>query len=225
MTVRVLVAEDQDLVRSGLRLIVEHQDGLEVVAEASDGAQAVAAALGHRPDVILMDIRMPGVDGVEALRRLHRAWPGPAQPPAVLVLTTFDLDEYVLSALDAGAVGYLLKNSSPDTLTAAIRTAAAGGTVLSPAVTDRLVARLRAETAASSGVASGRVDGLTDLDREVLVLVAHGLSNAQIAGRLGCTEVTVKSRVARVLTKLGVDNRVQAAIVAYESGMVRLGLP
>jgi DNA-binding NarL/FixJ family response regulator len=222
MTVRVLVAEDQGLVRSGLCHIINHQDGLAVVAEAADGAQAVAAALGHRPDVVLMDVRMPGVDGVEALRRLRRE----CDPvPAVLMLTTFDLDEYVLSALDAGAVGYLLKTVSPETLAAAVRTAAAGGTVLSPAVTSRLVSRLRPTATASSAAVLEQVDGLTDLDREVLVLVAHGLSNAGIAARLGRTEVTVKSRVARVLTKLGVDNRVQAAMVAYESGLVRLGLP
>jgi DNA-binding NarL/FixJ family response regulator len=225
VTVRVLVADDQDLVRGGLCLIIDRQDGLEVVAEAADGAQAVAAALGHRPDVVLMDIRMPGIDGVQALRQLHRDWSGPGPAPAVVMLTTIDQDESVLAALDAGAVGYLLKTASPETLVAAVHTAAAGGTVLSPTVAARLVTTVQTGTAVTSGVGPELVEGLTDLEREVLVLVAHGLSNAQIAGRLGCTEVTVKSRVGRVLAKLGVDNRVQAAMVAYESGLVRLGLP
>jgi DNA-binding NarL/FixJ family response regulator len=224
--IRVLVVDDQEMIRTALRLIIDRRDDLHVVGEAADGAAAVLAALELRPDVIVMDVRMPGVNGVEATRQLHESWPD-AEPPRVLVLTTFDLDEYVHAALRVGASGFLLKNTSPDQLADGIRTVAAGESMLAPSVTRRLI---RAFTALPSAlvpsaeperpVGTDPIDTLTERERDVLVLLAQGLSNAQIAGQLNVSETNVKSRVRRILNRLGLDNRVQAALLAHESGLL-----
>jgi DNA-binding NarL/FixJ family response regulator len=208
---RILVADDQELVRAGLRMILEAQDDLQVVAEASDGLEAIAAAERTDPDVILMDIRMPNLDGVEATRRLEGR--------RVLILTTFDLDEYVVEALRAGASGFLLKDAPPAELVHAVRVVATGDALLSPSVTrqllDRVVPRLGATQPAPAVLES-----LTDREREVLRLVAQGLSNAEIAERLVVSEATVKTHVSHILEKLDLRDRVQAVVVAYESGLV-----
>ncbi|MGW5683850.1 response regulator [Nonomuraea sp. NPDC003754] len=224
-TVRVLIADDQDLVRAALRAMLDRRPGLEVVGDVADGEQVVAAAVELRPDVVLMDVRMPGMTGIEATGRIVGAWPHPGPAPRVLVLTTFDLDEYVHAALRAGASGFLLKNSSPDQLAHAIRVVAAGEAMLAPAVTQRLIGAfaaippaLLARPAPAEG--AGRLDSLTRRELEVLVLVARGLSNARIAESLKLSEAGVKSRVNRILTRLGLDNRVQAAILAHECGLL-----
>jgi DNA-binding NarL/FixJ family response regulator len=208
---RILIADDQELVRAGLRMILEAQDDLQVVAEASDGLEAIAAAERTDPDVILMDIRMPNLDGVEATRRLEGR--------RVLILTTFDLDEYVVEALRAGASGFLLKDAPPAELVHAVRVVATGDALLSPSVTrqllDRVVPRLGATQPAPAVLES-----LTDREREVLRLVAQGLSNAEIAERLVVSEATVKTHVSHILEKLDLRDRVQAVVVAYESGLV-----
>jgi DNA-binding NarL/FixJ family response regulator len=216
MTVRVLVVDDQEIVRTALRLVIDRREGLSVVGEAGDGEEAVALAAALCPDVVLMDVRMPGTTGVEATRRIVREWPGPGPVPRVLVLTTFDLDEYVHAALRAGAVGFLLKTSRPEQLAAALRAAAEGEPVLSPTVTRRLidtVTALPTPAPAPAGVP------LTEREVQVLVLVARGLSNARIAADLGLSEATVKSRVNRILTRLGLENRVQAALYAHQAGL------
>ncbi|GAA0279521.1 response regulator transcription factor [Actinomadura nitritigenes] len=222
MTVRVLLADDQEMVRAALRVVIDRRDGLAVVGEAADGAEAVAAAARLRPDVVVMDVRMPGVSGVEATRRIMAGpWEGGARP-RVLVLTTFDLDEYVYAALRAGASGFLLKNSPIDQLEHAIRVVAAGEAMLAPSVTRRLVTAFAAappEPAPPAPAAPGRLDGLTGREREVLLLVARGLPNARIAEVLGLSEANVKSRVNRILARLGLENRVQAALLAYEAGL------
>jgi DNA-binding NarL/FixJ family response regulator len=224
--IRVVVADDQELVRSGLRLMIDRRPGMRVVAEAADGSAAVTAAERHHPDVVLMDVRMPGVDGVEATRRIHRDWTSQRPRPRVIVLTTFDLDEYVYAALRAGASGFLLKNCTPAQLIEAIRVVAAGEAMLAPSVTQRLVHAFvhntPAPTAAGSASRRPGLDTLTARERDVLLLVATGLSNAQIAERLGVSEANVKSRVNRILTRLGLDNRVQAAILAYSHGLLPL---
>ncbi|MFI2200150.1 response regulator [Streptomyces sp. NPDC020192] len=224
MTVRVLVVDDQEIVRTALRLVIDRREGLSVVGEAADGEQAVAQAVALCPDVVLMDVRMPGTTGVEATRRIVRDWPGPGPAPRVLVLTTFDLDEYVHAALRAGAVGFLLKNSRPEQLAEALRMAADGETVLAPTVTRRLVDTVTALPAAllptAPTPAPAPLDGtLTEREIQVLVLVARGLSNARIAADLGLSEATVKSRVNRILTRLGLENRVQAALYAHRTGL------
>jgi DNA-binding NarL/FixJ family response regulator len=217
--IRVLVADDQTLVRSGFRMILRCDADLEVVGEAADGVEAVTLARELRPDVVLMDVRMPKVDGIEATRRIMRA----DEPrPRVLVLTTFDLDEYVFAALRAGASGFLLKDAPEEQLLAAIRVAASGGALFSPSVTTRLIERF----AAPDGAETPPVDlaTLTDREREVLVLLARGLSNAEIAAQLVVSDHTVKTHVARILRKLDLRDRTQAVIAAYESGLVRPGL-
>jgi DNA-binding NarL/FixJ family response regulator len=220
MTIRVLVVDDQELVRSGLRMIVDAQPDLEVVAEAADGREGIEACR-CRPDVVLMDIRMPNLDGVEATRRIA----GPDVPVAdrarVLILTTFDLDEYVVDALRAGASGFMIKDAPPADLARAIRVVAAGDAMLAPSVTRRLIGTFvgRGQTLASRAV----LDQLTERELEVLKLLARGLSNAQIAEELVLGEATIKTHVARVLDKLELQNRVQAAILAYETGLVELG--
>ncbi|MEU6997634.1 response regulator transcription factor [Nonomuraea sp. NPDC046570] len=224
--VRVLIADDQELVRAALRVMLDRRADLEAVGEATDGQQAVAAAFELRPDVVLMDVRMPGLTGVEATRRILGDWPHPEPRPRVLVLTTFDLDEYVHAALRAGASGFLLKNASPDQLADAIKVVAAGKAMLAPGVTERLIGAFAAippALLAEPPHRDGAADPLSRLTRrelEVLVLVAKGLSNAQIAKSLDLTEAGVKSRVNRILTRLGLENRVQAAVLAHESGLL-----
>jgi DNA-binding NarL/FixJ family response regulator len=211
--IRVLIVDDEALVRSGLRLILSAAEDLLVVAEAADGAAAVAAVRRHRPDVVLMDVRMPGTDGLTAAEQL-RALP---QPPYVIMLTTFDEDEYVHRALRAGAVGFLLKDTPPTELAGAVRTVAAGNAMLAPTVTRRLLDAFDDRYAGQAAAASARLDVLTDREREVADEVAEGRSNAEIARRLGTTEATVKTHVSRILAKLGLDNRVQAAILVRDA--------
>jgi DNA-binding NarL/FixJ family response regulator len=217
VTIRVLVADDQALVRAGFRMILEAQPDIEVVAEAANGREAVEAAARLRPDVALMDIRMPEMDGLEATRRLA----DPEGPPAVrvVVLTTFDLDEYVYDALAAGASGFLLKDVSRDELVHAVRVVAAGDAMLAPSVTRRLVAEFARQRPAPRPTPS-RLNVLTSREREVLELVARGLSNAEIASRLFVGESTVKSHVAHLLMKLDLRDRIQAVILAHELGIV-----
>jgi DNA-binding NarL/FixJ family response regulator len=210
--VRLVLADDEPLLRRGLRVLIEADGRVEVVGEAADGAELLEVVRVQQPDVVLVDVQMPGVDGLAALRRL-RAWPS---PPAVAVLTTFDLDDYVASALDLGAQGFLLKDSEPDALVRAVLDLAAGGAVLDPRITARLLPRLRG---AGNGLRESRqLQGLSARERQVLLLLAEGRPNGAIAGELGLSEATVKSYVSTVLTKLGVDNRVQAALVVHRVG-------
>ncbi|HEX5919915.1 MAG TPA: response regulator transcription factor [Nocardioides sp.] len=209
--ISVVIADDQPLVRTGLRMILSAEPDIEVVAEASNGTEAIETAARERPDVVLMDVRMPVLDGIEATRVITQT----NAAPRVLVLTTFDLDEVVYDALRAGASGFLLKDAPEERLTTAIRVVAEGGSLFAPSVTKRLIAefsRHRLEPLAST-------DGLTVRETEVLQLMAKGLSNAEIAGHLFVTENTVKTHVARVLMKLGVRDRVQAVVAAYETGL------
>jgi DNA-binding NarL/FixJ family response regulator len=222
MSIRVMIVDDQDLIRTGFRLFLETQSDLEVVGEAGDGEEAIERARELRPDVILMDIRMPRMDGVEAIARLADARIEP--PPRVLVLTTFDLDEYVFGALRAGAAGFLLKDASRERLVEAIRVVHAGDALLSPSVTRRLVEDFAAR-AAPPAPPGALLEDLTPREREVLVLVARGFSNGEIAERLVVTEATVKSHVGGVLFKLGLRDRVQAVVLAYEHGIVVAGDP
>jgi DNA-binding NarL/FixJ family response regulator len=220
VSIRLLIVDDQELVRTGFRLFLETQNDLEVVGEAGDGREAVERARELRPDVVLMDIRMPHMDGVEATARLAEA--GLEPPPRVLVLTTFDLDEYVFGALRAGAAGFLLKDASRERLVEAIRVVHGGEALLSPSITRRLVEDFAARTDPPE-MPSALLDELTPREREVLVLVARGLSNGEIAERLVVTEATVKSHVGHVLLKLGLRDRVQAVVFAYEHGIVVAG--
>ncbi|WP_438484079.1 response regulator [Streptomyces sp. S186] len=230
MTIRVLLADDQEMVRDALRAVIDRRPDFEVVGAAADGAEAVALATELRPDVVVMDVRMPGMNGVEATRRLRADWPHPGPPPRVLVLTTFDLDEYVHAALRAGAGGFLLKNSPPDQLAHALRVVAEGEAMLAPSVTHRLIG---AFTALPAGLLPGApprrdtaarlLDTLTARELEVLVLVARGRSNLQIGEDLGLSQPTVKSRVNRILNRLCLDNRVQAALLAHEAGLLGPG--
>ncbi|MFD8464105.1 response regulator [Streptomyces cyaneofuscatus] len=215
---RVLLADDQTLVRTGFRLILR-ADGIDVVAEATNGAEAVDAVRRTRPDVVLMDVRMPEMDGLEATRRILT---GAADAPRVIILTTFDLDRYVYAALSAGASGFLLKDVTPEQLTAAIRTVRTGDALLAPAITRRLVERF---TRRGSETAALHRDltSLTPRELEVFGLLARGLSNAELATRLHLAEATVKTHVARILAKLGLRDRVQAVITAYETGLVSVG--
>ncbi len=220
VAVRVLIVDDQPLLRKGLRLMLEAEPHLEVVGEAGDGVAAVAEAIRLRPDVVLMDIRMPNMDGVEATRRL--AGPTATDPPKVLILTTFGLDEYVIEALRAGASGFLLKDVGPEGLVEAIGVLAAGEALLAPSVTRRLLERL-AGLAGPPTTPSPAVESLTERELEVLKLVAQGRSNAEIAAVLFVSDTTVKSHVSHLLMKLGLRDRVQAVVLAYESGIVRPG--
>jgi DNA-binding NarL/FixJ family response regulator len=221
---RVLVADDQELVRAGFRMILEAQPDIEVVAEAVDGEAAVRLARRFRPDVVLMDVRMPGLDGLEATRRLLE--PGGHEavdpPPRVVILTTFDLDEYVYAALQSGASGFLLKDVSPEHLVGAVRTVAVGDALLAPSITRRLVERFARPTGGVE-VAPAALATLTPRETEVFRLVARGMSNAEIAEHLIVSEATIKTHVTGVLAKLGLRNRVQAVVFAYESGLVRIG--
>ncbi|HSS08498.1 MAG TPA: response regulator transcription factor [Acidimicrobiales bacterium] len=224
MSIRVLIADDQTLVRTGFRMILEAEDDLDVVGEAADGEQAVEEARRLRPDVILMDIRMPRMDGVEATRRL--ANPSGHDPDGgahVLILTTFDLDEYVVEALRAGASGFLLKDTPPEDLVVAIRVVAAGEALLAPSVTRRLLDRFAELPSSTELAAPVGLDQLTERELDVLRQMARGLSNAEIATELYVSETTVKTHVGRVLMKLGLRDRVQAVVLAYESGLVQPG--
>jgi DNA-binding NarL/FixJ family response regulator len=216
MPIRVVVADDQPLVRSGLRMILDAQADIDVVGEAGDGHEAVAVARLERPDVVLMDVRMPGLDGIAATRQL--AGPEVHDPIAVLVLTTFDLDEHVYDALRAGARGFLLKDATREELVSAVRVIARGDALLAPSVTRRLIEQMAVSP--PSRPPNVAVDELTPREHEVLLLVAEGLTNAEIAQRLVVGEATVKTHVARVLMKLGLRDRIQAVILAYESGLV-----
>ncbi|CAM5347467.1 response regulator [Streptomyces canus] len=222
MSIRVVVADDQELVRSGFSMILEAQQDIEVVAEAGDGAEAVDAVRRHSPDVLLLDIRMPVMDGLEAARRVC------AQSSCkVVMLTTFDLDEYVYDALYAGASGFLLKDVRRDDLVHAVRVVAGGDSLLAPAITRRLVADIvcRRREEAASGATPDRLDVLTAREVETLRMLARGLSNAEIATTLFVSEHTVKTHVSNVLSKLGLRDRVQAVICAYETGLVAPGSP
>ena len=215
--IRVLIADDQALMRGGFRMILDAQDDIEVVGEAIDGRDAVEQYRRTAPDVVVMDVRMPAMDGIEATRRLTAADP----PARVLILTTFDLDEYVYEALRAGASGFLLKDRPPEELVAAVRVVAAGEALIAPSVTRRLIeefARRPQRPAAPDGL-----DELTEREREVLVLMARGRSNAEIAAGLFVAETTVKTHVGHVLAKLRLRDRAQAVVVAYESGLVHPG--
>jgi DNA-binding NarL/FixJ family response regulator len=222
MSIRLLIVDDQELVRTGFRLFLETQDDFEVVGEAGDGEEAIRGVGSLRPDVVLMDIRMPRMDGVEATARLTAAEIEP--PLRVLVLTTFDLDEYVFGALRAGAAGFLLKDAPRERLIEAIRVVHGGEALLSPSITRRLVEHFAARADPLEPPAE-LLDELTPREREVLVLVARGLSNGEIARRLVVTGATVKSHVGSVLLKLGLRDRVQAVVFAYEHGIVVAGDP
>ncbi|MEU0277227.1 MULTISPECIES: response regulator transcription factor [unclassified Streptomyces] len=224
MTIRVLLADDQTLLRSAFRVLVDSEPDMEVVAEAADGAQAVALARSTRPDVVLMDIRMPGTDGLAATRMIS------AEPDLaavhVVMLTTFEVDEYVVQSLRAGASGFLGKGAEPEELLNAIRIAAAGEALLSPVATKGLIATFLAQGAGSGesadpAVSPERLDALTVREREVLVLVAGGHSNDEIAERLQVSPLTVKTHVNRAMAKLGARDRAQLVVIAYESGLVR----
>lgn len=215
--VRVLLVDDQELMRMGFRMVLDAQDDLEVVGEAGNGAEAVEIAERLRPDVVLMDVRMPVLDGVEATRRIVAA-----DSAKVLVMTTFDLDEYALSALRNGASGFLLKDAPPESLVTAVRSVASGDAVVAPSVTKRLLDRFLGERGGQLRDASV-LDVLTGREREVLVLVAKGLSNAEIAGKLFLSEATVKTHLGRILSKLDIRDRVQAVVLAYETGLVKPG--
>jgi DNA-binding NarL/FixJ family response regulator len=215
MTVRVLLVDDQDLVRMGIRMALEADGAIEVVAEAGDGGEALVLARRHRPDVVLMDVRMPGTDGITATAQLVAELPS----IAVLVLTTFDLDDYAFSAIRAGASGFLLKNARPAELRAAVHAVAAGEAVTSPRVTRRLMELVR--PALRTAAPDPRVASLTAREREVLTLMAEGLTNSEIAEAFVVSESTVKSHVNRLLAKLGARDRVHAVILALEHGLRR----
>jgi DNA-binding NarL/FixJ family response regulator len=218
MTVTIVIVDDEALLRGAFRTMLETEDDLEVVGEAADGREAIEQARLRKPDVVLMDVRMPGMDGIEATRRLLEHGSG----PRVLILTTFDLDEYVYEAMRAGASGFMLKNSPPDQLAAAIRTVAAGEALLAPTVTRRLIEEFVRRPRVGSNEAS-ELSELTERELEVLKLIARALSNAEIANLLMVSEATVRTHVNRILTKLGLRDRTQAAVRAYESGLVRPG--
>ena len=229
MTVRVLLVDDQQLVRIGFRMILQDEPDIEVAGEATDGRQALEQAARLWPDVVVMDIRMPVMDGVEATRRLvgrsgeGDAGAAPGHPPRVLILTTFDADEYVVEALRAGASGFLLKDVPPAEFAQAIRVVAAGDALLAPSVTRQLLDRFRDRLPAPAGERHERLRELTERELEVLKLVARGLSNREIADRLVLAEPTVKTHVSHALLKLGLRDRAQAVVLAYEAGLVRPG--
>lgn len=215
MTIRVLLADDQDLIRAGFRMILSVEDDMKVIAEASDGREAVALTAEHSPDVVLMDVQMPDMDGIAATREIVAR----TRDTKVVILTTFDSDEYLFESLQAGASGFLLKNSDPDDLVSAIRSVADGHALLAPEVTRRVIARF-ARTPGQVVRDAGRISELTERERDVLVLMARGLSNTEIAAELVLGEATIKTHVSRILMKLGVRDRVKAVVAAYESGLV-----
>ncbi len=220
MTIRVLLVDDQELLRAGFRMVLDAHDDIEVVGEAGSGGEAIDVLAGIKADVVLMDVRMPGIDGVEATRRICRAPDG----PRVLILTTFDLDEYVYEGLRAGASGFLLKDVRPPALVDAIRVVASGDAVVDPGVTRRLLDRF-IDTADPAPVSDPGLDLLTAREREVLTELAKGSSNAEVAEQLYLSESTVKTYVGRILAKLSLRDRVQVVVFAYEHGLVRAGRP
>ncbi len=217
--IRVLLADDQALVRAGFKALLDAEDDIDVVAEAVDGSDAVELARRHRPDVILMDIRMPGMDGLSATREITRD--GRMADVRIVILTTFDLDEYVFEALRIGASGFLVKNTEPAELIQAVRAVAAGDALLSPGVTRRLISEFAARSKIPEGAA--QLELLTEREREVMALVAEGLTNDQIAERLVVSPATAKTHVSRTMIKLGARDRAQLVVLAYESGLVRPG--
>ena len=221
MSIRVLLVDDQSLIRTGFRMILDAEEDIEVVGESADGTQAIASVNRFNPDVVLMDIRMPEMDGIEATRRIVSA-SSEDRPVRVLMLTTFDLDEYVYDALRAGASGFLLKDVPADQLVNGIRLVAAGDSLLAPSVTRRLIEEF-SRTVAADATPPPSFDDLTARELEVLKLIARGMSNAEIAEELIVSATTVKTHVTRVLLKLGVRDRVQAVVAAYENGLVAPG--
>ncbi|MGH2858825.1 MAG: response regulator [Solirubrobacteraceae bacterium] len=220
MTISILLVDDQELLRVGFRMVLDAQPDLDVVGEAGDGDQAVAFVEEHAPDVVLMDVRMPGTDGVLATSRIVAS----GSPSRVIILTTFDLDEYAYAALRAGASGFLLKDAPPADLISAIRTVAGGDAVVAPSTTRRLLADLVQRMPAGDEQAEALVQSLTPREREVMLAVSRGLSNAEIAAELVLSEATVKTHVGRILAKLGLRDRVQIVVFAYETGLARRGL-
>jgi len=218
MTIRVVVADDQGMVRSGFSVLLNAQPDIEVIGEAVNGQEAISQAAELRPDVILMDVRMPVLDGLQATRQITAM----TDPPKILVLTTFDLDDYVYEALRSGASGFLLKDASATELANAVRLVAAGDALLAPGVTRRLIAEF-ARMGAPRSPGRKQLDGLTERESEVLALVARGMSNAEIADHLVVAEQTIKTHVGRILMKLGLRDRTQAVVLAYESGLVHPG--
>jgi DNA-binding NarL/FixJ family response regulator len=218
VSVRVVIADDQGMVRSGFTTLLNSEPDIEVIGEAVNGAEAVSRAAALRPDVILMDVRMPVLDGLQATRQINAM----IDPPKVLVLTTFDLDDYVYQALRWGASGFLLKDASAEELANAVRVVAAGDALLAPGVTKRLIAEF-ARLGAPRGPSRRQLEDLTERETEVLALVARGMSNAEIAGRLVVAEQTIKTHVSRILMKLGLRDRTQAVVLAYETGLVQPG--
>jgi DNA-binding NarL/FixJ family response regulator len=225
MAIRVMLVDDQVLLRTGFRMVLQAQQDMEVVAEAGDGVEALEVLGRTEVDVVLMDVRMPRMDGVEATRRICGGRQGREADgtPKVLILTTFDLDEYAFAALKAGAAGFMLKDVPPAELLAAIRAVHSGDAVVAPSTTRRLLDRFAPLLPQVNQPVHAELGRLTERDREVLLLVAQGLSNGEIAGRLVLSEATVKTHVGRILPKLGLRDRVQAVVLAYESGLVRAG--
>jgi DNA-binding NarL/FixJ family response regulator len=219
MSVRVLIADDQAMVRAGFAALLDAHDGIRVTGQAANGAEAVALSARLDPDVILMDVRMPELDGIQATRRiLGTSYPA-AKVPRIIMLTTFDIDDYVYDALQAGASGFLLKDALPEELVQAVRVVAAGDALLAPSVTRRMIAQFAAQKPRASR-ASAQLADLTEREREVLVLIGQGLSNVEIGRELFIAEQTVKTHVGKVLAKIGARDRVQAVIFAYDSGLV-----
>ncbi len=219
MSIRVAVVDDQALVRGGFAMVLGHQADIDVVAEAGTGLEAIDVALEHRPDVIVMDIRMPDMDGLEATNRIlaEADW-----PVRILIVTTFDPDEYIYKALRAGASGFVLKDTPPEDLVTAVRVVADGGALLSPSITRRLIGRFAEHLAAESKLSS-RLDRLTDREKEVLTAIARGLNNQEISESLFIGAATVKTHVSNILSKLGIRDRAQAVVFAYESGLIAAG--
>lgn len=219
MSIRVAVIDDQALVRGGFTMVLDHQADIEVVAEGGSGLEALDVARKHRPDVVLMDIRMPDMDGLEATTRIlsEADW-----PVRILIVTTFDPDEYIYRALRAGASGFLLKDTRPEDLVAAVRVVAEGGALLSPSITRRLIGRFAAHLEIDSTL-STKLDDLTDREKEVLMTIAQGLNNQEISESLFIGAATVKTHVSNILSKLGVRDRAQAVVFAYESGLIEAG--
>jgi DNA-binding NarL/FixJ family response regulator len=220
MTIRVLVVDDQELLRTAFRTLIDAEPDMDVVGEAADGLEAIALAASASPDVVVMDIRMPSMDGIEATRRIVSA--GGAAPPRVLILTTFDLDEYVFQAMRGGASGFALKDRPLDELLAAVRVVAAGDALLAPSVTRRLIAHFAGQSPIQTTRRSDLAQ-LTEREREVLLAVAKGLSNAELAELLHMSVPTAKTHVSRILAKLGARDRAQLVVIAYESGLVTAG--